>query len=803
MPVINNLATNYPMLRDILIENPLTRRYAARIECQSVLAGHECSDENAIYESIRQVKSGDSSTAPFILVLSFEFEDFYPSILGHLFAALEKKAKTVHIRDTVPGATDKALQCLESPDLMAVLVVDAGIAKKRYAKVVSKIVEFVQNGGSAVIGGQFSNCITSDKFDTLIKKFGLNWQWGSYFRTTFFANASNELVQKNPSLPKSYSMKTVHLSNISPEMAMYAATSDSRLTSMVWDPVKVSEFSTNEAPAVCAPVGAGRLSFLGDVNGETSSTPVIMAMLGVLDAPPQPKAGQPSTITQPQASTSAQPQASTSTAAPIATIFTDIEAMLQNGYQGPARTKFFSPKESAQGPKAAQEKTKNAQLAKITDKFVLLLELDDQSPFRQTFAEQIAVLESRINVKTASDGADALELLKSSELQGVYVVDAGIAEPENSAVLEALGTCALAGGQLVFGGLFPNDMESDNVRPFFSRLGLTWKAGSYCKSEAQLNRHHETAVRNPDLKDAFHMKAVHLQGFHLEAMLHQQHFDEYDTQPHFEPPGGDEWECAVLRQPVGKGRVGYIGDVGPAPESTEVLLAMLELLTPATPLVPDSSKFMLIISGYDAPTLQQFVPDFLKDAVSRVEVHYGLAAGGLSKARIIDLLPSRDLVGVLVMDSDVLYPHNAYLLAKLVEYSKGGGTLVFGWRFCKLVTLTQFRPLFRENWGLNWDMVGIYLVDMKVKSNPENVLVKDRKAKLSKNATITGIQVKGIDESMAVYFPAKKQLWNPEQNIFKASILFAPVEKGYLGYIGVATLDDEARSALYAMLGLL
>ncbi len=811
---INSSATDYLKLRDVLIDNPLTRRYAARIECQSVLAAHDCSDENAIYESVLKSKPSDPPTPPFILVLSLEFEDFHPSILKHLFAAMDKKAKIVHIRDTVPGAVDEALRLLDSPHLLAVLADDAGIAKKRHNKVAQKLVEFVKKGGSAVLGGQFSNHISDNKFDILIKKFGLDWQYGSYFRSTFFTNASNELVQKNPSLPKSYSMKTLHVKNITPEMAVYAATEDSRLTSMVYDPVKVSEFSTNEAPAVSAQVGAGRLSFLGDVNGETGSTPVILAMLGILDTPqpqavqtststqPQPSTStQPraSTSTQPQASTSTQPQASTSTAAPTATIFTDIESMLQHGYQGPARTKFFSPKESAPGSKA---KTTNVPPARITDKFVLLLELDGQSPFRTTFARQLTALESRIDVKTASDGADALELLKSPEIKGVYVVDAGIAEPENSAVIEALNAYALAGGQLVFGGLFPNDMESDTVHPFFSLLGLTWKAGSYCKSEAQLNRHHETAVRNPGLKDAYYMKAVHLQSFHLEAMLHQQHFDEYDTQPHFEPPGGDEWECAVLRQPVGKGRIGYIGDVGPEPESTDVLLAMLELLTPPTPLVPDSSKFMLILSGYDAPTLQQFVPDFLKDAATRVEVHYGLAAGGLSKARVIDLLPSGDLVGVLVLDTEVLYPHNAYLLTKLVEYSKGGGTLVFGWQFCKLVTLTQFRPLFRDNWGLDWDMVGIHLDTMKVKSNSENLLVKDRKAKLSKSATIKGIQVKGIDESTAVYSPTKKQLWSTEQNIFIASILFAPVEKGYLGYLGAPTLDDEVRSALYAMFGM-
>lgn len=234
---------------------------------------------------------------------------------------------------------------------------------------------------------------------------------------------------------------------------------------------------------------------------------------------------------------------------------------------------------------------------KITDKFVLLLALDSQSTFKNIFAQHLAALECRIVVMIASEAEEAFEFLASPDLYGVYVVDAGIAESENAAVVSALAEYVRSGGQVIFGGAFPTDMDSEDIQRIFSRLDLPWRAGSYCKSEAQLNRHHKIAFRNPNLKDAYYMKAVHLQGFHAESMLHQQFFKEFKTQSNFEPLGGGQWESAVLKQRIGKGSVGYIGDVGAEPESSDVLFAMLDLLTPPQSLEPDSSKFILILSG--------------------------------------------------------------------------------------------------------------------------------------------------------------------------------------------------------------
>lgn len=378
-PLINDAIPPYNQFRDILIENPNARRFAARVKCQSVLASETSMwpEGDAIFEKHQRPQlSAPLSLDPLVLVLSFEYDDIYGNIHSHLYSTLEDKATTMHIRSSHSASIEQALRILEVPHLTAVLIADAGIVKKKYAKVVDKLVAFVQRGGSVAIGGgQFCNFITPDKFSPFISKFGVSWTWGSYFRTTFTANPANELVTRNPSLLKSYSMKTVHLANITPEMAIYHATDDSRLTSLVWDPVRVSEFSAGEAPAVCARVGQGLLSFLGDVNGEQASTPVILSMLGLLDQsnvlphaesahtsgnsqPTASGSGQPNASTseytkasisnQPPTTGNSQPQTPTSTPSNPNVMASSAESILHSGYQGPARTKIFSPKRSSQ-----------------------------------------------------------------------------------------------------------------------------------------------------------------------------------------------------------------------------------------------------------------------------------------------------------------------------------------------------------------------------------------------------------------------------------------------------------------------
>jgi len=79
-------------------------------------------------------------------------------------------------------------------------------------------------------------------------------------------------------LEPSYSQKAVFLKGVDRNSSWYNPTSDSTTQSMVFAPESVD---TTTCPVAMASVGAGKLGYVGDVNGEHGSTLVVLAMSGL------------------------------------------------------------------------------------------------------------------------------------------------------------------------------------------------------------------------------------------------------------------------------------------------------------------------------------------------------------------------------------------------------------------------------------------------------------------------------------------------------------------------------------------
>ncbi|KAL1728153.1 hypothetical protein EV714DRAFT_215636, partial [Schizophyllum commune] len=219
-------------------------------------------------------QQGASAGEAFVLIIVLEDDGFWHDIHAHLLKALRAK---IAVKQST--SKNQIRELLASPDLAGVLAVDAGIARRRNASLADELAAYAKRGGAVVIGGQFSNHITPAEMKTLMQRFGLPWTMGDYHRTTHTRNAQNDIVQRNPSLPKSYSMKAVHIAGAEPAAAMYGPTEGSKLQSMVFAPVKIDNLA--EYPVVHSRVGDGHLGFIGDVNGETESTAPVLAMLGL------------------------------------------------------------------------------------------------------------------------------------------------------------------------------------------------------------------------------------------------------------------------------------------------------------------------------------------------------------------------------------------------------------------------------------------------------------------------------------------------------------------------------------------
>jgi hypothetical protein len=107
--------------------------------------------------------------------------------------------------------------------------------------------------------------------------FELPWTVGDYHRTNF-ALARTSPLAGVPGLEPVFSMKAVHLRGVTPADVLYTPADGARLQSYVFPPMPVDDRSG--VGAACAPVGAGFVGYLGDVNTETGGFKAVLVMCG-------------------------------------------------------------------------------------------------------------------------------------------------------------------------------------------------------------------------------------------------------------------------------------------------------------------------------------------------------------------------------------------------------------------------------------------------------------------------------------------------------------------------------------------
>ena len=161
----------------------------------------------------------------------------------------------------------------------AIVVIDGGLSQKRHKNIQTRLSEYAKSGRTLILGCLFSNFVSGSNFDSMCQNMQLPWGWGDYHRTVFVLNPAFAPVfgESYKTLEQSYSMKAVHLTNVHPAAKIYAPTNDSRVQSFVFP---ASPVDTAQTPAVWQKHGQGHIAYIGDVNNESGSQALIMAILG-------------------------------------------------------------------------------------------------------------------------------------------------------------------------------------------------------------------------------------------------------------------------------------------------------------------------------------------------------------------------------------------------------------------------------------------------------------------------------------------------------------------------------------------
>jgi hypothetical protein len=215
----------------------------------------------------------DTTTRAHIFLLSLDKQPFFEDMYARLIDAIASKATMQRASDPTSAHT-----YLSTNTPTAIIITDPGITKAAHSAVLEKVISYVHSGGIAIFACHFSSFIRPTDFNRHFRSdWKLPWKFGDYHRTTVYLNQRVRQVSKL-ALPAAYSQKAVFLKNVAPDAALYLPSTDSVTESHVFPSNPVDREQT---PAAFMAVGEGWLGYVGDVNAETESDAVILAMCGL------------------------------------------------------------------------------------------------------------------------------------------------------------------------------------------------------------------------------------------------------------------------------------------------------------------------------------------------------------------------------------------------------------------------------------------------------------------------------------------------------------------------------------------
>lgn len=220
-----------------------------------------------------------STFKPEVVVLSLEKEPYLEESCRDLFTELRARADVHEITDAAEASAYFNNEPVEPGNGSIVLATDAALAKGKFLRQRSDAAIYVRDGGTLVFGLHFASFARPSDIKSMFQAFSLPWESGEYHRTEFSVNNAFQTFGTADLVPR-YGQKALHLQNVARQDAVYLPTASSYTQSRVFAPGPVGDRS--QTPVAFGPCGLGKVGYVGDVNSEEETTPVVLAMCGLL-----------------------------------------------------------------------------------------------------------------------------------------------------------------------------------------------------------------------------------------------------------------------------------------------------------------------------------------------------------------------------------------------------------------------------------------------------------------------------------------------------------------------------------------
>ena len=486
---------------------------------------------------------------------------------------------------------------------------------------------------------------------------------------------------------------------------------------------------------------------------------------------------------------------------------------------------------------------------------IVVLCLKFEEGFDQAHSHLLSVLAQRDVVRKARTLSQARHYLTSTTRpHAVILADAEVTEPEYHELLTRLVEYAKEGGTVIYAGKFnAAGLYLDLNATFKNAWGLPWCVSSRSSAGSRTVNPHVKGLNTKGLVKRYPFPAVVLvNNVALEDAVY--------VAPSLakKPKNGSTSSAITCKTPaafakVGRGRVGYVGDMYWKSPTTYLVLAMcfwpgsrapvapgdgapevalvcvfsldltfvelirkfqvhtdltsVEEVTPppaSTPADTEKPKRnILIISlekeSYMDEIYDQFYAALRKNATV-TEVEHPRAAHAALCAT-----PRPD--AVILSDPALAKPKHSRLLTRLIGYARSGSTVVLALQFSNHIKPDETRSFFAR-WGVPWDHGSYYRTTTAL--NPAGVPAPLNKDALLPSVSAKAVHVKNAPREHAVYLPTAAS--HTESRVFaprpitgeqaeESPAVFARVGEGYLGYVGDVNGEQGSTRLIFEMCG--
>ncbi|KAL8366642.1 hypothetical protein RB595_010482 [Gaeumannomyces hyphopodioides] len=215
----------------------------------------------------------------------------------------------------------------------------------------------------------------------------------------------------------------------------------------------------------------------------------------------------------------------------------------------------------------------------VTKPRIALISLNFQPFFDENYSSLITELESRATLQRVKKADSAIRLLSEQpQPSAVLITDEALTGDENARVWEAVLQHVRQGGTSVIMGHFSSFVQPAAVKPFFAKAGLPWETGSYHRTTLVLDRGVVGNDLAAKLPQQFSQKAVFVKNVApADTWYHTDESSVVESRVFAPTSANIAGEAAVALANIGRGKLGYIGDVNAEEGSVAVILAMCGL----------------------------------------------------------------------------------------------------------------------------------------------------------------------------------------------------------------------------------